>query len=94
VVCCWGLEESQELSIIRNIAKHASVESTAGVDDDDEEMEVDQFAFKISTEKPSISNDVVTLHRKAAADHRVKLAISYALSQVRVLVGGVMELGA
>lgn len=32
--------------------------------------------------KPHIQNDVVTLHRKAARDHRVKLAISYALSQV------------
>ena len=33
-------------------------------------------------EKPHIQNDTVTLHRKAAKDHRARLAISYALSQV------------
>ena len=33
--------------------------------------------------KPYIANDLVSLHRKAAKDHRTKLAISYALSQVR-----------
>lgn len=77
VVCCWGLDATQETSIIQNIARHAQG-STIEAD----EMEVDQFEFNVSsTERPHIINDTVTLHRKAARDHRVKLAISYALSQ-------------
>ena len=41
-----------------------------------------QFEFNYSSlEKPHIQNDTVTLHRKAAKDHQVKLAISYALAQ-------------
>jgi uncharacterized Rmd1/YagE family protein len=41
-----------------------------------------QFEFNYSSrEKPHIQNDTVTLHRRAARDVNVKLAISYALAQ-------------
>jgi uncharacterized Rmd1/YagE family protein len=46
------------------------------------EVEVDEFQFNYSSqERPHIQNDSVTLPRRTAADHRTKLAISYALAQ-------------
>jgi uncharacterized Rmd1/YagE family protein len=43
---------------------------------------VDEFQFNYSSqERPHIQNDSVTLPRRTAADHRTKLAISYALAQ-------------
>ncbi|KIY91970.1 hypothetical protein MNEG_15993 [Monoraphidium neglectum] len=72
-----GLDAAQETSVIRNIARYAHSQAIEA-----DEMEIDQFEFNVtSAEKPHIQNDVVTLHRRAAKDHRVKLAISYALSQ-------------
>ncbi|GBF98104.1 hypothetical protein Rsub_10850 [Raphidocelis subcapitata] len=83
VVACWGLDALQESSFVRNIASHGLNTSLADANDD---VEIDQFQFNVSTtERPHIQNDIVTLHRKAAADHKVKLAISYALSQSTML---------
>ncbi|KAI8464476.1 MAG: hypothetical protein J3K34DRAFT_440276 [Monoraphidium minutum] len=77
VIAIWGLDAQQEASIIKHIAPYAQSQAI-----EPDEMEIDQFEFNVtSTEKPHIVNDVVTLHRRAARDARVKLAISYALSQ-------------
>ncbi len=80
-VWCWGCEttgllsvEGEQCELIPAQSSHTYLTHAP---------DTRQFEFKISKEKPSISNDVVTLHRKAAADHRVKLAITYALGQVR-----------
>lgn len=60
-----GLDATQEMSVIRNIARHA----LADTDDlDTEDMEIDQFSFNVTTsEKPHIQNDTVTLHRRVSA---------------------------
>lgn len=43
-----------------------------------------QFTFIYSAhEHPSMSNDSITINRRQAADHQVKLAICHALAQVR-----------
>ncbi|WIA12464.1 hypothetical protein OEZ86_003424 [Tetradesmus obliquus] len=77
VVACWGLDSAQEAAVMRTIAHQAANQPV-----DSEELEVDQFEFNYSSlEKPHIQNDTVTLHKKAAKDHQVKLAISYALAQ-------------
>jgi hypothetical protein len=48
-----------------------------------------QFTFVYSVhEHPSMSNDSITINRRQAADHQVKLAICHALAQVRAAVGG------
>jgi uncharacterized Rmd1/YagE family protein len=50
-----------------------------------------QFTFVYSVhEPPSMSNDSITINRRQAADHQVKLAICHALAQVR---GGEGRLG-
>lgn len=77
VVACWGLEGSQEQAVISTLARSAAIQPV-----EPDEVEVDQFEFNYSLlEKPHIQNDTVTLHRKAAKDHQIKLAISYALAQ-------------
>eukprot|EP00878_Enallax_costatus_P019516 GHUV01020590.1.p1 GENE.GHUV01020590.1~~GHUV01020590.1.p1 ORF type:complete len:327 (+),score=56.52 GHUV01020590.1:1601-2581(+) len=77
VVACWGLDSAQETTVMRTLARQAA-NQPVNIGD----MEVDQFEFNYSSlEKPHIQNDTVTLHRKAAKDHQVKLAISYALAQ-------------
>lgn len=117
VVVCFHLDETQELSVVRNIACRALSDgggggsgqgrsgggavppgavalnvglttAPAGVDADELEalaavdLEVDRFSFVTSaTERPHISNDTISLHRRAARDPKVKLAIAYALSQ-------------
>ena len=46
------------------------------------EVETDEFQFNFTTtEKPHVQNDTVTLHKRFAQDHKMKLAISYALAQ-------------
>ncbi|KAF6262180.1 hypothetical protein COO60DRAFT_1699457 [Scenedesmus sp. NREL 46B-D3] len=77
VVACWGLDSAQEAAVMRTLAHQAANQAV-----DSAEMQVDQFEFNYSSlEKPHIQNDTVTLHKKAAKDHQVKLAISYALAQ-------------
>lgn len=45
-------------------------------------LQIDEFQFNYTlAEKPHIQNDMVTLGIKSSRDHRVKLAISYALGQ-------------
>lgn len=77
VVACWGLTESQEKTIVHGIARQVVIQPLP-----DNEVESDKFQFNYSAiEKPHIQNDVVTLHRRFAQDHKMKLAISYALAQ-------------
>lgn len=46
------------------------------------EVETDEFQYNFTiTEKPHVQNDTVTLHKRLAQDHKMKLAISYALAQ-------------
>lgn len=77
VVACWGLTESQEMTIVRGLASQCVEQPLP-----DKEIESDKFQFNYSAiEKPHIQNDVVTLHRRFAQDRKMKLAISYALAQ-------------
>ncbi|KAF8071355.1 RMD1 [Scenedesmus sp. PABB004] len=77
VVACWGLDSGQEAAVVASLAAAAAHQPVPP-----EDVEVDEFEFNYSSlEKPHIQNDTVTLHRKAAKDHQVKLAISYALAQ-------------
>ena len=71
------LYSSQENTVVRGIAAQVQ-----GQPLDPTEIEIDEFQFHFSaTEKPHVQNDTVTLHRKYTTDHKMKLAISYALSQ-------------
>lgn len=77
VIVCWGLTKQQETSIARTVGKQCQIQPLPA-----EDYEVDEFQFNYSAlEKPHIQNDMVTLHRRLASDHKIKLAISYALSQ-------------
>ncbi|GIL62527.1 hypothetical protein Vafri_16738 [Volvox africanus] len=43
---------------------------------------MDEFIFNISvSEPPHIQNDTITINRRQATDHRVRLAMSHALAQ-------------
>ncbi len=77
MVAFWGLDKAQEAHLLASITTTCAIGSL-----DPSDVEVDEFTFNYSTlERPHIANDTVTLHRRAGRDHKVKLAISYALSQ-------------
>ncbi|GAX81129.1 hypothetical protein CEUSTIGMA_g8563.t1 [Chlamydomonas eustigma] len=77
VVACWGMTKNQEWTVVRGIAAQVQVRPLV-----EKEIEIDEFEYNFSaTEKPHVRNDTVTLHRRFARDHKMKLAISYALSQ-------------
>ncbi|KAG2497298.1 hypothetical protein HYH03_004881 [Edaphochlamys debaryana] len=75
VVAFWGMQQSQEASILRSLAKAVEQGPLPRYD-------MDEFAFNISgSEPPHIQNDTITINRRQATDHRVRLAISHALAQ-------------
>mmetsp|Transcript_22848 Transcript_22848/g.58202 ORF Transcript_22848/g.58202 Transcript_22848/m.58202 type:complete len:461 (-) Transcript_22848:496-1878(-) len=77
VVACWGLTKSQEMTIVRGLARQCHVQPLP-----DREVETDEFQYNFTTtEKPHVQNDAVTLHKRYANDHKMKLAVSYALAQ-------------
>eukprot|EP00877_Chromochloris_zofingiensis_P008596 jgi/Chrzof1/3990/Cz13g16090.t1 len=77
VVCCWGLSQLQEQEIVQSIARKCEDEPLPAP-----EVEIDQFEFNYSAhEPPSMQNDTITVNRRQAADHQVKLAICHALAQ-------------
>lgn len=77
VVACWGMTKSQEMTLVRGIARQCQIQPLP-----DKEVETDEFQYNFTiTEKPHVQNDTVTLHKRFAQDHKMKLAISYALAQ-------------
>ncbi|KAL6757794.1 hypothetical protein V8C86DRAFT_2613487 [Haematococcus lacustris] len=77
VVACWGMTKSQEMTIVRGIARQCQQQPLP-----DRDVETDEFQYNYTTaEKPHVQNDTVTLHKRFAQDHKMKLAISYALAQ-------------
>ncbi|KAG2443418.1 hypothetical protein HXX76_001776 [Chlamydomonas incerta] len=75
VVAFWGLQQQQETSILRTLAVSAERSPLA-------RYERDEFVFNISvSEPPHIQNDTITINRRQATDHQVRLAISHALAQ-------------
>ncbi len=45
-------------------------------------VEVDELCFRyVTTDKPNIQNDTVTINYRLANDHKTKLAICFAISQ-------------
>ncbi|KIY92677.1 Sporulation protein RMD1 [Monoraphidium neglectum] len=76
VVCTWGLSQLREQEVVQ-LAKKCAEEPLSM-----EEVEIDQFQFVYSVhDPPSMSNDSITINRRQAADHQVKLAICHALAQ-------------
>eukprot|EP00798_Chlamydomonas_sp_ICE-L_P024686 gene24686-10316_t len=77
IVACWGMNKAQEMTVVRGLARQVQVQPLP-----DKEIEVDEFQYNFSvTAKPNVQNDTVTLHKRFAQDHKMKLAISYALAQ-------------
>jgi len=77
VVACWGMTKSQEMTVVRGIARQVQVQPLP-----DNKPELDEFQYNFSvTEKPHVQNDTVTLHKRYMKEHKMKLAISYALAQ-------------
>uniref|UniRef100_A0A7S3QNM5 DUF155 domain-containing protein n=2 Tax=Dunaliella tertiolecta TaxID=3047 RepID=A0A7S3QNM5_DUNTE len=77
VVACWGLTKSQEMTIVRGMARQCNVQGLS-----DSEIETDEYEYNFTTtEKPHVQNDTVTLHKRFAQNHKMKLAVSYALAQ-------------
>ncbi|PNW74201.1 hypothetical protein CHLRE_13g589250v5 [Chlamydomonas reinhardtii] len=75
VVAFWGLQQQQETSILRTLAVSAERSPLS-------RYERDEFVFNISvSEPPHIQNDTITINRRQATDHQVRLAISHALAQ-------------
>lgn len=75
VVAFWGLEAQHEAAILKTLARAVQQGPL-------EEPDVDEFVFNISvSEPPHIQNDTITINRRQAADHQVRLAISHALAQ-------------
>ncbi|KAG2443260.1 hypothetical protein HYH02_009333 [Chlamydomonas schloesseri] len=75
VVAFWGLQQQQETSILRTLAVAAERSPLS-------RYERDEFVFNISvSEPPHIQNDTITINRRQASDHQVRLAISHALAQ-------------
>ncbi|GLC65501.1 sporulation protein rmd1 [Pleodorina starrii] len=75
VVAFWGLQQQQEAEILRSLVR--AVESRPL-----ERYDVDAFTFNISvSEPPHIQNDTITINRRQATDHQVRLAMSHALAQ-------------
>mmetsp|Transcript_8157 Transcript_8157/g.23415 ORF Transcript_8157/g.23415 Transcript_8157/m.23415 type:complete len:422 (+) Transcript_8157:136-1401(+) len=76
VIACWGLEEEGELEVQRFCC-------SCLVDPLDTEMvEVDELTYQYtSSEKPHIQNDIVTLNRRYAHIHEIKMAICHSLAQ-------------
>ncbi|GIL62526.1 hypothetical protein Vafri_16738 [Volvox africanus] len=76
VVAFWGLQQQQqEAAILRSVARAAERGPLARYD-------MDEFIFNISvSEPPHIQNDTITINRRQATDHRVRLAMSHALAQ-------------
>jgi len=76
-VVFWGLTQEQEQDILRTMVVPCEVNPLPV-----SELEIDEFNFRYtSTEKPHIRNDTITISKRAAADHTIKLSISYALAQ-------------
>lgn len=76
-ICLWGLTQSQEKEIVKLTATHSGQEPLPARD-----VEIDLFQFHYSAhEPPHMQNDTITVNRRQAADHQVKLAISHALAQ-------------
>uniref|UniRef100_A0A6U0V7E2 DUF155 domain-containing protein n=1 Tax=Polytomella parva TaxID=51329 RepID=A0A6U0V7E2_9CHLO len=77
VVACWGMTKTQEMTIVRGIAVQCMNQPLP-----DREIEVDEFQYNYTAfEKSHVQNDTVTLHKRYSQDHKMKLAISYALAQ-------------
>ncbi|GLI71318.1 hypothetical protein VaNZ11_016477 [Volvox africanus] len=76
VVAFWGLQQQQqEAAILRSVARAAERGPLARYD-------MDEFIFNISvSEPPHIQNDTITINRRQATDHQVRLAMSHALAQ-------------
>ncbi|GIL92541.1 hypothetical protein Vretimale_18957 [Volvox reticuliferus] len=75
VVAFWGLQQQQEAAILRSLARAAERGPLARYD-------MDEFIFNISvSEPPHIQNDTITINRRQATDHQVRLAMSHALAQ-------------
>jgi len=90
VVACWGMTKSQEMTLVKGIARQAQCQPLP-----DSEVEVDEFQYNFTTtEKPHVQNDTVTLARRYVLDHKMKLAVSYALAQstkLSVYEKGIMD---
>jgi len=77
VVACWGLTEAQERSLLTSVLRSCQVKPLTK-----KEVQVDELSFHYSMHKPPhIQNDCITINRRQAADHQIKLAISHALAQ-------------
>ncbi|KAG1665102.1 hypothetical protein FOA52_007793 [Chlamydomonas sp. UWO 241] len=77
VIITWGLDEAEEQELVCNVCKACEVDPYAYSD-----IEINEFEFNLSaTEPPHIKNDVVTINKRQAMDHQLRLAISHALAQ-------------
>ncbi|KXZ47725.1 hypothetical protein GPECTOR_33g607 [Gonium pectorale] len=75
VVAFWGMQQHQEALILRSLARVVERGPLA-------RPEKDEFVFNLSgSEPPHIQNDTITINRRQATDHQVRLAISHALAQ-------------
>uniref|UniRef100_A0A7S3QPF7 DUF155 domain-containing protein n=1 Tax=Dunaliella tertiolecta TaxID=3047 RepID=A0A7S3QPF7_DUNTE len=64
VVACWGLTKSQEMTIVRGMARQCNVQGLS-----DSEIETDEYEYNFTTtEKPHVQNDTVTLHKRFAQE--------------------------
>uniref|UniRef100_A0A061R447 Duf155-domain-containing protein n=1 Tax=Tetraselmis sp. GSL018 TaxID=582737 RepID=A0A061R447_9CHLO len=76
VVACWGLDEEEE-AVVARFCKDCLIDPL-----DTEMVEVDELTYQYtSSEKPHIQNDIVTLNRRLANIHEVKMAICHAFAQ-------------
>lgn len=76
-VVFWGISTADEQALMHTVVRPCSVGPL-----DVREVEIDSFSYNYSShEPPHVQNDVITLNKRFALDHQVKLAISHALAQ-------------
>jgi len=90
VMVCWLLEPQQEARMSKLLA-HCQIKPLAPAD-----VQVEELGVVFSSDQPPhIQNDCITISKRDAHDHAIKLAVSHALAQSSKLLvyeGRVWEL--